>query len=306
MKRLKTMGTLVAVGLILVFILFVYNQTVQFVRNIGVTNPSAGQAVLVGLLILYLFLFLIPVVSFFRYRRTPELPEDTEGEAYRAHLARVQQNLKENTTLRALGETEMATEEDVLRGYAALNLEANRIIKKEATSVFLTTAISQNGSLDALFMVTSLSKMTWRLMHLYENRPSWARILQLYGNIAGTVLLARSIEDMDLIEDQIEPLLTSVLGGSVLNLVPGAQTVTNMIVTSVTEGAVNTLLALRVGAIARQYLTALVQPEKGVIRRKASMEAAGLLGGILKDNTIGIVKAFGRATKSATKATLGF
>lgn len=306
MKRLKTIGSLLAAGLILVFLLFLYNQTVQFVRNVGMTNETAAQVVLIGLIVLYLFLFLMPVIAFLRYRRTPELPEEESGEAYDRHLERVAQNLRENAALRAVGETEIRTEEDILRGYAALNLQANKIIKKEATSIFLTTSISQNGSLDSLFMITSLTKMTWRLMHLYENRPSWARILQLYGNIAGTVLLARSIEDMDLIEDQIEPLLASLLGGSVLNLVPGAQTVTNMVVSSVTEGAINTLLALRVGAIARQYLTALTRPERGVIRRKASMEAAGLLGGILKDNTVGIVKAFGRAAKSATKATLGF
>ena len=305
MKRLKTIGLFFAAGLVLVFILFVYNQTLQFVRNIGVSHPQAGQWVLFGLLFLYALLFLLPLLSFIRYRRTPELPVEENGAAYEAYLKQVAQNLNENRVLKAAGEPVIESEEDILRGYATLNLEANAIIKKEATSIFLTTAISQNGSLDALFMVSSLTKMIWRLMHLYENRPGWARIVQLYGNIAGTVLLARSIEDMDLIEDQIEPLLASLLGGSVLNLVPGAQTVTNLVVSSVTEGAVNTLLALRVGAITRQYLTALTRAEKSVIRRRASLEAAGLLGGILKDNTVGIVKAFGRAAKSATKATLG-
>ncbi|NLK57684.1 MAG: DUF697 domain-containing protein [Tissierellia bacterium] len=305
MKRLKTIGLFFAAGLVLVFILFVYNQTLQFVRNIGVSHPQAGQWVLFGLLFLYALLFLLPLLSFIRYRRTPELPAEENGAAYEAYLKQVAQNLNENRVLKAAGEPAIESEEDILRGYATLNLEANAIIKKEATSIFLTTAISQNGSLDALFMVSSLTKMIWRLMHLYENRPGWARIVQLYGNIAGTVLLARSIEDMDLIEDQIEPLLASLLGGSVLNLVPGAQTVTNLVVSSVTEGAVNTLLALRVGAITRQYLTALTRAEKSVIRRRASLEAAGLLGGILKDNTVGIVKAFGRAAKSATKATLG-
>mgnify|MGYP007060832615 FL=1 len=191
MKRLKTIGSLLAAGLILVFLLFLYNQTVQFVRNVGMTNETAAQVVLIGLIVLYLFLFLMPVIAFLRYRRTPELPEEESGEAYDRHLERVAQNLRENAALRAVGETEIRTEEDILRGYAALNLQANKIIKKEATSIFLTTSISQNGSLDSLFMITSLTKMTWRLMHLYENRPSWARILQLYGNIAGTVLLAR-------------------------------------------------------------------------------------------------------------------
>jgi hypothetical protein len=233
MKRLKTIGLFFAAGLVLVFILFVYNQTLQFVRNIGVSHPQAGQWVLFGLLFLYALLFLLPLLSFIRYRRTPELPAEENGAAYEAYLKQVAQNLNENRVLKAAGEPAIESEEDILRGYATLNLEANAIIKKEATSIFLTTAISQNGSLDALFMVSSLTKMIWRLMHLYENRPGWARIVQLYGNIAGTVLLARSIEDMDLIEDQIEPLLASLLGGSVLNLVPGAQTVTNLVATAI-------------------------------------------------------------------------
>lgn len=310
MKRIKPILTAISIGVLIVFILFVYNQTAQFVTSLSERNPLAGQVALVVLCILYLFFLLVPVVSIFRYRKTPELPDSTEDSDYPAYLQAVRANLKNHKAIQAEGtffpaETDKSVAEQIDEAYAWLNIQGNAIIKKEATSVFLTTAVSQNGSLDAIFMIATLTKMIWRLITHYESRPSWGRIVQLYANVAGTVVLARTIEDMDLIEEQIEPLLVSVLGGSVMTLVPGAQTITNLLVSSITEGAINTLLTLRVGAITRSYLTATTQPLRGRVRRQASLEAAKLLGSIMKDNTVAIVKAFGRATKNATKATLG-
>ncbi len=310
MKRIKPILTAISIGVLIVFILFVYNQTAQFVTSLSARNPLAGQVALVVLCILYLFFLLVPVVSILRYRKTPEIPDSTEDSDYPAYLQAVRANLKNHKAIQAEGtffpaETDKSVAEQIDEAYAWLNIQGNAIIKKEATSVFLTTAVSQNGSLDAIFMIATLTKMIWRLITHYESRPSWGRIVQLYANVAGTVVLARTIEDMDLIEEQIEPLLVSVLGGSVMTLVPGAQTITNLLVSSITEGAINTLLTLRVGAITRSYLTATTQPLRGRVRRQASLEAAKLLGSIMKDNTVAIVKAFGRATKNATKATLG-
>lgn len=310
MKKRKFVATTIGTGLLVVFVLFVYNQTIQFVGSLSAQNPIAGKIALVVLCILYLFFLLVPLVSMFRYRKTPEFPESVEDPEYHAYLQEVIRNLQSNKMIQAQGgffsdEEGKSPEVQIDEAYAWLNIQGNVIIKKEATSVFLTTTVSQNGSLDTIFILLTLTKMIWRLIGHYENRPSWSRIVQLYANVVGTALLARTIEDMDLIEEQIEPLLASLLGGSVITLVPGAQTITNLVVTSVTEGAINTLLTLRVGAIARNYLTAVTKPERGKLRRQASMEAARLLGSIMKDNTIGIIKAFGKATKKATKATLG-
>lgn len=307
MKSVKRILTAIGLLVLVVFGITIYNETTQFVRFVAEQNETAGRVALIALCALYALLFLVPIVSILRYKRTPELPEEETGAAYEAHRKALLQSLKTNRAVKL--ETTFSDEKDTLAqihdAQAILNTKANTIIKKEATSVFLTTAVSQNGSLDSLFMIATLTKMIWRMINLYEVRPSARRIVDLYANVAGTVILARSIEDMDLIEEQIEPLLASLLGASVVTLVPGAQTLTNLVVSSITEGAVNTLLTLRVGAITRGYLTALTEPDRGKLRRNASLEAASLLGSILKDNTIGIVKAFGRATKSATKATLG-
>ena len=293
-------------GLGIIFVIFVYNQTSLFVSDISAVSPLTGRLVLMVLLAFYGFVFLVPIIGLYRLPKSPDLPEDASDETYEAYLAFLADKLAQNKRVQAYGMREVKTEADILDAYDCLREEADYIIRKEATSVFLTTAVSQNGSLDALFMLASSTKMVWHLMHLYETRPSLKRMAYLYGSIASTALLARTIEDMDLIEDQLEPLVGSLLGGSLLNLVPGTQAVTNMIVSSITEGSINSLLTLRVGSITKQYMTALTRPQTKHIRRQASMDAARMLPGILKNNALAIMKSFGRSVKSATKSTFGF
>lgn len=308
MKTLKRALFAISILVIIVFGLFLFNETTDFVARMHTISPQAGQISLIVLLVIYAILLLIPIVALFRYKKLPEYPETIEGPEYDAYVLQVKENLERNKLVRNEVEAsamDESAEEFIGRSYAALLPAANAVIKKEASSVFVTTAVSQNGALDGLFVLVSLIKLIYRLLRMYEVRPNIRRIIQLYSNVFGTVLLARTIEDMDLIEDQIEPLLATVLGGSVVSLLPGAQSVTNMIVSSVTEGAINALLTLRVGAITRRYLTSVTKPEKNIVRRQASLEAAALLGSIIKDNGIAVVKAFGKATKQATKTTLG-
>ena len=177
-------------------------------------------------------------------------------------------------------------------------------MRADASAVFLTTAVSQNGVLDGLTVMAALIKLVYTLTTLYENRPNLRRITYLYGQIAGVVLIARTIEDADLIEEQIEPLMASLLGGTIISVIPGAVGVTTLIVNSVVEGAVNSLLALRVGAIAQRYLSETMQFDKRQIRRSASLEATKQLGSILSENAVLVVKSFANATKDATKNAL--
>lgn len=308
LKKWKSALLAIAILVILVSVLFIFNETMDFVARMKTISPQAGQISLIVLLVLYAILLLIPITALLRYKKIPDYPEDADSPEYNAYISRVKTNLERNKLVRNTIEASPMDESDeefIGRSYGALLPAANAVIKKEASSVFVTTAVSQNGALDGLFVLVSLTKLVYRLLRMYEVRPSLSRMVQLYSNVFATVLLARTIEDMDLIEDQIEPLLATVLGGSVISLVPGAQSVTNMIVSSVTEGAINALLTLRVGAITRTYLTSVTKPQKNKVRRQASLEAAALLGSIVKDNGIAVVKAFGKATKSATKTTLG-
>ena len=196
--------------------------------------------------------------------------------------------------------------DEILRAYSILDLQARGHVKSKATGVFLSTAISQNGVLDSFFVLGTLTKMLWEVAKIYEERPSTSQMVSLYGNVAATVLMARGIEDIDLLDEQIEPIIASILGGGMAALVPGAVMITNLVVNSITEGSVNALLTLRVGCIAQRYLSSLTKPNRRVLRRSATIEACKMLGEVMKVNTVIIVKAFGKGAKNAAKNTLKF
>ncbi len=293
-------------GLLIFFLVVAFNQLTQLYRNVASVSVPAAIVLcsVVGLVLLALLVF--PIYVFFRFPRMDDLPESVEDPAYPAFLQERLSRLKQNRYLKRVhfdfaGETD---EEVVERAYQTLKIRGDELMRADATAVFLTTAVSQNGVLDGFTVLAALMKLVYRLTALYENRPNLRKILYLYGQIAGVVLLVRTIEDTDLIEDQVEPLMASLLGGTLISLIPGAVGITTLIVNSVVEGAVNALLTLRVGAIAQRYLSGSVQVSKKQIRRSASLEATRQLGSILSANAILVVKSFANATKDATKSAL--
>ncbi len=299
----------VGIGLLVILLIIVFNQVVQIVNFMSGIHPLLGTISLFVLIVILAILFLLPLVSFIRYKKMPELPQDENSNEYEEYLENILNRLERNKNLKELGyivNRNNSIREEVEKGYLLLNNKSREIIKSKATGVFLTTAISQNGVLDGFFILGTLTKMIWQITIIYEQRPSFSRLMALYGNVAGTVLMARGLEDLDLIDEQIEPLITSILGGGLATLVPGAVTVTNIVVNSITEGSINALLTLRVGCITQRYLSATTRPNKSILRRSATMEACTMLGAVMKDNTMIIIKAFGKGAKRAAKNTFKF
>lgn len=241
------------------------------------------------------------VFSIFRYPKMIDPPAKTSDE-YEEFLDAKLKKLKENEYLKSIDYQFIhgSKVEQMDDAYRELKIRGNEIMRKDANAVFLTTSVSQNGVLDGLSVLVSLLKTMYSLTVLYENRPNFGRLLHLYAQVAAVVLIARSIEDMDLIEEQLEPIMASLLGGSLLSAVPGAISVSTLVVNSVVEGSVNALLSLRVSCITQRYLSTTEQKSRKEIRRGASLEAAGNLGYVLKDNVVYIVKSFSKATKRAT------
>lgn len=289
------------IGFLVFFLLIVINQSIQLVNWGFALHPYFGWFLILLVVGLFIGLILYPVISIFQFRVTPEMPKDRTSPEYQVFLGEMHQVMRKNKLV-ALANVAMPgtdPEGELRAAFAVLDEKSDALIKKEATDVFLTTAISQNGSLDGLFVLVSLIRLVWKIVHLYEARPSLRRILSLYTNVAATVMIARTIEDADLIEDQVEPIVSSLIGGSVMTLIPGAVPITTLVVSSVTEGSINALLTLRSGLIAQRYLASLTQPDRRTLRRSAGLEATGKLQEIMKDNTLIIIRTFANATKNA-------
>ncbi|MGB4590513.1 MAG: DUF697 domain-containing protein [Clostridiaceae bacterium] len=307
LKPLKGILIYLAISILLLLVIFAINETASLYTLTRNINPYLGYFTLGVLILAFGMIIFVPLYVFFSIRKKPEMPESVNSPDYGEYLQKLKLSLSENKYLKQenfMFDEQKELKIEVERAMIILETRANEIVKKNASSVFITTAVSQNGSLDGIFVLSSMSKMVWDIAHIFNQRPSLREVLYLYGNIGATVLMARGIEDMDLLDDQLEPVIASILGGGFGSLIPGAVYITNLIVNSISEGSVNALLSLRVGAMTKRYCTSTTVVDKKLLRRSASYEAVSLLGGIIKDNTGIIISSFASAARGVSKKIL--
>lgn len=303
-KTIKKILVYVSLTIIFLVTISAVNQAASIYERASRIHPYFGYAVLALIIAGFMAIIFVPVAAFLGLRKRPELPKSKESPEYAAYLEDLRQSLSTNRILKDKGFA--FNDEDVLsaqidKALFILGVEADKVIKSSASAVFVTTAISQNGSLDGVFVLASITRTVWDISRIYRQRPGIRDLAYLYGNIGATVLAARGIEDLDLLDEQLEPILASVLGGGLGSLLPGAVNITNLIANSITEGSVNAMLSLRVGAMAKRYCASTVEADRKLLRRSATLEAVSLLGGIIKENSAVIVSSFGKAAKSATR-----
>ena len=285
-KQFKTLAVFISIALILAFTLFVINQTAAVYANLSALNPLLGNIVLALLVITFAVVLSVPLIIYFRLPKPINLPENEhEKERYFMQLAG---RLAKNKHLQDLN-LDLNKKEDLQKALNVLNEKANEAIQKTATSVFLTTAVSQNGKLDALTVLITQTKMVWEVSHIYWQRPALRDIFGLYANVGGTAFLASEVEDLD-ISRQIEPVLNAMFKspGKSLPIVGHAA---NIIMDSILEGSVNAFLTLRVGIITKRYCGTLEVFDRKKARSSAFVEASGLL------KTLVVVNSLIRATK---------
>ncbi len=281
-----------SVLVIFFFVLFMINQTAQVVQLADKVNPSFGHFVFWALLLVYAILILIPVYLFVSLPRSLTPPKSEGAPEFNRYLAALKKRLASNSHLKGL---ELSNRQHVEEALSILGKKSDEIIRQTASTVFISTAVSQNGRLDAFLVLSAQSRMIWRIARLYYQRPTLRDLFQLYANVAGTVFLASEFDDVD-ISEQVEPVLSSTLGALAV-AIPGVQLAASLLVNSVLTGTANAFLTLRVGIIARRYCGSLIMTEKRTLRRTAGAEAAKLLGSIVKQGTTKLSKALWKASK---------
>ena len=241
--------------------MFVVNQTAQVVALASTVSPAFGRAVLIALLVRLRRRgagsgrAVLPAAAGARAARpTSESPE------FEAYLARLGARLARHPELagHVMPPGDRAALEAAIR---RLDARADELIRSTATAVFLSTAISQNGRLDALMVLAAQSRLVWRLAHLYDQRPSLPDLVRLYANVATTAFLVSELEDLD-IGEQVEPVIASALAGSAASLLPGASLVASVVTQSILDGAANAFLTLRIGVLCRRYCGALTARDR--------------------------------------------
>ncbi|MGH7130017.1 MAG: DUF697 domain-containing protein, partial [Planctomycetaceae bacterium] len=229
-----------------------------------------------------------------RLPRPLKAPDAETDPRFREHLDRLQKRLRSNPHLRGQEITDRAGIDQAL---VTLDDITGERIRQTASQVFITTAISQNGSLDAFLVLAAQSKLVLEVARTYYQRPTIRDLVYLYSNVAATAFVAGELEDLD-ISEQIQSVITAVFG-SAAGAIPGFGAASTLFVNSVMGGAANAFLTLRVGVIARQYCRAVVLPPRRAIRRIAVLEATQLLGGVALTGTRRVAAAMGSAARNS-------
>ncbi len=215
-----------------------------------------------------------------------------EGENYRICL-RLAKNLLKNGELKEGDREEL---EQILKGDRGekkdrlakkLFLVYNNTVKKNldeyikeaAKNTFYFTALSQNGFLDMLIVLTNNFRLVKKMVAMCGFRPSFVRVMKIYVNIFFSSLVADGAESIN---------LSSLFGAS---LGSGLKLALN----SITNGTINAFFMLRTGFLAKEYLfTEEAKKKKLELRKTAMAEAASNLPHIITSVVTDPLKSLSR------------
>lgn len=297
MQQIKSIAWAVGLIFILAFMLFLVNQVVQFYASLQIIAPSFALPLTITMGIGLLMLLLVPLFLIFKLPE-PLRPPKTEQEAIEFNL-KLCKRLKTNPFLKSQNACDLPVEETI----ALLNETANHKIKQTANTVFLTTAISQNGKLDALSVLISQTRLVWDLAHLYYQRPSIRDLTNLYANVGAATFMAGQLEGLDLSE-RMEPIVRSIVRSMTGKSIPVIGNTASLVMDSLLEGSTNAFLTLRVGIIARDYCSGRYFESTRKAKISAFREASGMLGDIVVKASKEVVSAIATATKNTGIKTI--
>jgi uncharacterized membrane protein YcjF (UPF0283 family) len=199
--------------------------------------------------------------------------------------------------------TDRASIESALK---VLDAKADEVIKSAASTLFVTTAISQSGDLDGLMVLASQARLVWRIAHVYYQRPTLQDFGRLYANVGVSVFAATELGKLD-IADQIKSvvqttMLTHLPAMLVLDRV--APSVASTVLQCVLDGSANAYLTLRVGIICQSYCRSITAVDRRKARGNVSLAAASMLGSIVSGSAASVIRAVVDAARKAGQSAV--
>lgn len=295
----------VLVLLLISFLVTMVNQAAQLINTASMLNPYFGKGVFVFFIILGAAALLSLIMVLSKFEKPLSIPNDESSDEYKQYILKLKTRLTKNKYLKKsqyLWDDSKADLEAVNDALAKIDEESQKIIKSSAAGIFTTTAVSQNGSLDGIFVFVTSIKLVWSISSLYNQRPHVKDLLKLYINVFGTVLAAKQIDDLDILAEELGQILSNVMTGSLGKMVPAASYITSIIADSILEGTINTLLVLRIGLLTQYYCRSITRTEPKKLMKSATLQAGKMLGEIISKDLMSIIKAW---TKASAKAIAG-
>ncbi len=195
---------------------------------------------------------------------------------------------------------------------AELNGRADAEIRRTGQRVFLATALSQNGRLDAIIVFFVLCRLVWRISGIYNQRPHPAEIVSLYSAVITSSFLAFSFEELDLSTEvavSFGEMIHATAPAMATSAVPFVGSALQKFTASVIDGAANCYLTLRAGIITRNAFAFNLEGERMPSRAEVFKEAGAILfsmsGGVLQIVAQTLKERFMRLAKAVQSAATG-
>lgn len=256
---------------------------------------GAGQPVFWSLLVVFGVLLAWPVWLWLRLPRMPMPPPDRAEPAWSCHQQRLRAHWAAHPDAQV---RERAAQGDLAGARALLDAEADRLIEQSAASLFVSTALIQNGRLDGLLLLAAQLRMVWQVAAVYRMRPTPRQLGYLYGHVAGAFVISGQLEEVDFVE-MASPVVTAVVP-SLAGAAPGLQGVGQLLVNSLANGAANAFLTLRVGAVAKAYCMPAIEPEPQAVRTRATEAALIQLARLTRTQGARVVQAIWAGVRRQT------
>jgi len=282
-KKRKIFWYFIGIGVCIVFLLFLVSSTINIGERLRNIHPHVEYTfyVLIALLVWFLILNPLRIIAF-----SPSLSIVTtlDKDSIKAHKTykTVSKNIIENNVLTDEEKNALLNYKswDELRDALHLSLNGSvkkqiqKIIVRNARSVLISTAISQNQMVDTYSTISINLRLIKEIVSACGFRPSFKNLSKLSLRVASTALIADGLESIN-----IEDVLPTQTLNSLSN-VPFLKP----FLASVSQGVINALLTIRVGVVTRNYLfnesTVL---DKKEIRANAFKDAVVILPLVIAD-----------------------
>lgn len=287
-RKISPIFYCLGIGALIIFILMLISSVITVGEKLG-NIAKFGKYIewtfyiLVVVLVYFLFLNPIRIIVFSPSLDVITTFDDPNNSKYNHLYKKVAKNIVKNNNL---------NEHDVnlLTKYhnideLKINLQVvfdtsirknlNEIIIKNAKTVMISTAISQNEKVDMFTVYAINLNLIKELVMKCGFRPNMRNLSKLSMKVLTTALIANGLESLSL--DDILPNSAVTSLGEIPFIKP--------VIASIMQGVTNALLTLRIGVVTRKYLFKdgeIISRES--IRHSACKESAKLIPQLISDS----------------------
>lgn len=238
--------------------------------------------------------------------------DDTSPEGREAFARELSRRLRTNPHIREAGLVPSGPDDKEWqrRCMALLDKKADAEIEQNARRIFLATALSQNGKLDALIVFVSLCRLVWRISAIYNQRPHPCEIMSLYWAVVSATFLALSLEELDItteISVGFGQALHAMAPAGLTASIPFAGKALHAVTAAAIDGTANCYLALRAGIVTRNaysYAFAETRPSRAAVFREAGSLLLTMSSSLMDKLGTGVADALTGAVRSAQDKTV--